>query len=263
MTTGSPPFFELRDATVHRGGRQVLHVGRLALGEGENVAVLGPNGSGKSTLVMLLTRDVHPLASPDGPCARLKGRALWDLLEARALFGVVTGALQERYARRVPVLDAVLSGFFGSIGLTGFQEVTPRMREEAGRLLGELGIAPLAGREMNTLSTGEARRALIARALVHDPPFLVLDEPYAGLDPTARHHFAATVRELARSGRGLVLVTHHIEDIPPEVTRVVMLREGQIFADGPKESLLTPEKLSELFSIPAEVDERGGVYRLW
>jgi iron complex transport system ATP-binding protein len=127
----------------------------------------------------------------------------------------------------------------------------------------EVGIFHLAGRTMDTLSTGEARRALIARALVHDPAVLVLDEPYAGLDPAARYHVATAVRELAAGGRGLLLVTHHIEDIPPEVDRVVMLRSGRVFADGPKRDLLTSAKLSELFGIPAMVEERAGVYRLW
>jgi iron complex transport system ATP-binding protein len=127
----------------------------------------------------------------------------------------------------------------------------------------EAGISHLANRLMNTLSTGEARRALIARALVPDPAVLVLDEPYAGLDPTARSHVGDTVRVLARSGRGLLLVTHHIEDIPPEVDRVVMLRDGRVFASGPKADLLTNKHLSELFGIPVELEERDGVYRLW
>lgn len=259
----APPLLELRDAAVVRDGVEILRVDRLTLAEGERVAVLGPNGSGKSTLVGLLTRDLHPVARLEGPPALLRGRELWDLLDARALFGVVTSAWQEIYARPVVVRDTVLSGFFGSVGLTSFQHVTDEHASACERAMREAGIVHLAGRTMDTLSTGEARRALIARALVHDPAVLVLDEPYAGLDPTARYHVTATVRALAGSGRGLLLVTHHIEDIPPEVDRVVMLRSGRIFADGPKVDLLTTAKLSELFGIPAEVEKRDGVYRLW
>ncbi len=254
---------ELRDAVVVRDDREILHVERLTLLEGEHVVVLGPNGSGKSTLVGLLTRDVYPMARVDGPPALLRGRELWDLLDARALFGVVTSAWQEIYARPVTVRDTVLSGFFGSVGLTSFQHVMDEHVSACERSMREAGIVYLASRTMDTLSTGEARRALIARALVHDPAVLVLDEPYAGLDPTARYHFGATIRGLARSGRGLLLVTHHVEDIPPEVDRVVMLRAGRVFADGPKVDLLTSAKLSELFDIPAEVEERDGTYRLW
>jgi iron complex transport system ATP-binding protein len=260
---GPPPFLELRDAVVVRDGVEILRVDRLTLAEGERVAVLGPNGSGKSTLVGLLTRDIHPVSRLEDPPLLLREAELWNLLEARAFFGVVTSAWQELYARPVSVRDEVLSGFFGSVGLTSFQHVTDEHVVASERAMQEAGIAHLADRLMDTLSTGEARRALIARALVHDPAVLVLDEPYAGLDPAARSHVGDTVRALARSGRGLLLVTHHIEDIPPEVDRVVMLRDGRVFASGPKVDLLTDRHLSELFGIPVELEERDGVYRLW
>jgi len=254
---------DLRDAVVVRDGSELLRIERLVISEGEKIALLGPNGSGKSLFVQLLTRDIHPLARDLTPSLLLRGSDCWDLLAARALFGVVSSALQATYARDVTVLDTVVSGFFGSVGITSFQEVTPAMVEAADRTLADLGIERLAGRSMETLSTGEARRALIARALVHDPEILVLDEPYAGLDPTARHHVGETVRALARGGRGLLLVSHHIEDIPPEVSRAVMLKAGRVFADGSKTELLTSERLSELFGIPAVVEERDGIYRLW
>jgi iron complex transport system ATP-binding protein len=257
------PLLDLRDAIVVRDGREILHIDRFSIAEGERIALLGPNGSGKSTLVGVLTRDVRPLSRDEGAPVRLLGRDRWDLFEARSLFGVVSSALQTTYARRVSVRDTVLSGFFGSVGLYRHQDVTAAQRERAAGLLAELGIERLAERTMDTLSTGEARRALIARALVHDPPVLVLDEPYAGLDPTARFHFAEVVRSLAASGRGLLLVTHHIEDIPAQVERVVMLRDGRVFADGPKAELLSAERLANLFGIPVTVEERGGFYRMW
>ena len=258
-----PPLLELTGAVVVRDASELLRIDRLVISEGEKIALVGPNGSGKSLFVQLLTRDVHPLARGLTPSLLLRGTDCWDLLAARALFGVVSSALQATYARDVTVLDTVLSGFFGCVGITSFQEVSPAMVGAAERSLADLGIEQLAGRSMETLSTGEARRALIARALVHDPEILVLDEPYAGLDPTARHNVGETVRTLARGGRGLLLVTHHIEDIPPEVSRAVMLKAGRVFADGSKTELLTSERLSELFGIPAVVEERDGVYRLW
>ncbi len=180
------PLLELRNATVVRDGRAILDIDGLVLREGEHVAILGPNGSGKSTLVGLLTRDVRPLFRDDGPSVLLRGRALWDLMETRRFLGVVSNVLQEDYDRRVSVSDAVLSGYFGSIGLYRDHELTPAMRERAGELLELLGIATYAERTMDTLSTGEARRALIARSLVHDPAALVLDEPCDGLDRTRR-----------------------------------------------------------------------------
>lgn len=259
---GAPPLLRLHDATVVRDGHTILHVDDLSIHEGEHVAVLGPNGSGKSTLIGLLTRDVRPLYTPE-PSVLLAGKRDWDLLEARRLFGVVSDALQDDYDRRVTVRDVVLSGYFGSIGIYRRFEVSPAMQERASELIVQLGIESLADRTMNTLSTGEARRALIARALAHDPRTLVLDEPCDGLDPHATWAFLKTLRELATPDRGLVLVTHHVDDIVPEVERVIMLRAGRIVTDGPKSDVLTSERLSELFGFPATLDERDGVYRLW
>lgn len=257
------PLLELRNATVVRDGRAILDIDHLVLHEGEHVAILGPNGSGKSTLVGLLTRDVRPLFRDDGPSVLLRGRALWNLIEARRFLGVVSNALQDDYDRRVSVRDTVLSGFFGSIGLYREHELTPQMCSHAEGLLDLLGIAAYAERTMNTLSTGEARRALIARALVHDPAALVLDEPCSGLDPHATWGFLRTLRSLATPERALVLVTHHVSDIVPEISRVIMLKEGRVFSDGPKSEVMTSEKLSALFDFPATLEERDGVYRLW
>ena len=252
---------ELRDAEVVRDGRAILHVESLIFREGEHVAVLGPNGAGKSTLIGLLTRDVRPVVR-DEPSVLLRGRSRWDLFEARKIFGVVSDALQDTHRKRVTVRDVVLSGYFGSVGLYRRTEVTPVMAERAGELLAYLGIDALADRTMDTLSTGEARRALIGRALVHDPALLVLDEPTHGLDPSGTYHFLALLRELAERC-ALVIVTHHVSDIVPEVKRVVMLQGGRVFRDGPKAELLTGAALGDLYGIPAEVEERGGWYRLW
>ncbi len=257
------PLLELTDATVVRDGRAILSVDHLVLHEGEHVAILGPNGSGKSTLIGLLTRDVRPIYREGAPGVLLRGRALWDLAEAKRLLGVVSDALQEDYDRRVSVRDAVLSGYFGSIGLYRARELTPAMRDRAEALMELLGIAAFAERTMDTLSTGEARRTLIARALVHEPAALVLDEPCDGLDPKATWSFLGTLRDLATPRRALVLVTHHVDDIVPEVSRVIMLRDGRIVADGPKHDVMTSETISALFGYPATLEERDGVYRLW
>jgi len=251
----------LRDAEVVRDGRTILKVDSLDFREGEHVAILGPNGAGKSTLIGLITRDVRPLAR-DEPAVLLRGQARWDLFEARRVFGVVSDLLQDDYHRRVTVRDVVLSGFFGSVGLYRRAEVTASMHERAEELLAYLEIEELAERTMDTLSTGEARRALIGRALVHDPALLVLDEPTHGLDPAGTYHFLELLRRIA--GRSaLVVVTHHVADIVPEIDRVVMLKDGGVFRDGSKADLLTGPALSALYGVPAEVEERGGWYRLW
>ncbi len=259
------PLLDLTDARVTRDGHTILHVGSLTIGAGERIAVLGPNGSGKSTLIGLLTRDIRPLAHEPGEPAPvlMLGRERIDLLEARSLLGVVSFSLQETYDLAIPVIDTVLSGYFGSIGLYRHQSLTPAMRLHAEDLLATLGISHLAQRTMSTLSTGEARRAIIARALVHDPQVLVLDEPCAGLDPGSAYHVRHAVSALARAGRGIVLVTHHVDDIIPEIERVVMLKDGRVLRDGPAGELLTDASLGELFDVPATLEVREGWRRMW
>lgn len=255
------PLIELDDAEVVRDGRTILAIDHLVFNEGEHVAVLGPNGAGKSTLIGLMTRDVRPIAR-EHPAVLLRGKARWDLFEARRVFGVVSDTLQSHHVRAVTVADVIVSGYFGSIGLYRPAEVTSAMRARAAELGALLGIEHLRDRRMDTLSTGEARRALIGRALVHDPALLVLDEPTHGLDPAGTHAFLALLRTLAEH-TALVTVTHHVSDIVPETTRVVMLKGGRVIRDGGKAASLTNEALSALYGFPAEVEERGGWYRLW
>jgi len=256
------PLLELVDARVVRDGRTILAIERLTLNAGEHVAVLGPNGSGKSTLVGMLTRDIQPLATEATP-VRLLGQERWELLEARRLLGVVSADLQNRTVPGVSVQDLALSGFFGSFGIFRWQNPTSEMRARVDELLVRLGIESLADRRVDTLSTGEARRALIARALVHDPPVLVLDEPCDGLDLSAAYLLRQTLRDLADGGRSLVLVTHHIDDVLPEVERAILLDHGRIVADGPKHDILTAEALAALYGIPVHLEERDGWFRIW
>jgi iron complex transport system ATP-binding protein len=267
LPASDTPLLELTDARVVRDGRIILDVEHFALWPGEHVALLGANGAGKSTFVSLLTRDVRPLAPQDPsapPPVRLLGKSLWNLFDARRLLGVVSESLQSTYDVPVTVRDAALSGFFSSIGLRQTHRPTAEQIATADRLLADVGAADLADRRLDTLSTGEARRALVARALVNDPPVLVLDEPCDGLDPAMTWRFLeGTVRPLARSGRTLLLVTHHIDDIVPEVNRVVLLSNGRVVADGPKSEVLTAEHLSTLYGFDARIEQRGGWYRLW
>jgi len=256
------PLLELRDATVVRNGRTILSVDEFRIAEGERIAVLGPNGAGKSTLIKLLTRDVLPLWT-DPPPVLFRGQARIALQDARGLLGVVSADAQEQADVVLPARDIVLGGLFASLGVPIRVTPTPEQQQRALAALNELEVAHLADRTMNTLSTGEARRVLIARALVHDPAVLVLDEPFAGLDPHSAYHVRTAVSVLARGGRSIVLVTHHVDDIVPEIERLVLLRDARIVADGPKQELLTSERLGELFEIPVLLEERDGQYRMW
>jgi len=250
-------------ASVMQGDRLVLDQLTLRLADGQHTAILGPNGSGKSTLVKLIARHLYPLAQRDGSgTVRIFGRDRWNVAELRSLLGIVSPAVQLDYTSDTPVevFDAVVSGFFAARGTSFNHQITDDMRERATEALTQVGAMSLVGRNMVSLSTGEARRVLIARALVHRPRALLLDEPCAGLDMASRRHFLESLRALARSGTTLLLVTHHVEEILPEIENVVLLRDGRVFKQGDKSSTLTDGALSETFGMPVRVTTHGNYY---
>ena len=248
----SPLLFDFRNLTVFRGDRRVLHGLDLQVRAGEHLALMGPNGCGKSTLIKTLTRELYPLADAPGFRFAVLGREDWDVHELRTMLGIVAlDALHqlshEVTLRSVTARELVLSGFFGSLGLWPHHRVTARQERRARALLRELGIGHLAARPVAEMSSGEQRRALIGRALVHNPAALLLDEPTNSLDPGAARDFRVLLRQLARSGHTLVLVTHHVEDLIPEIRRVVLMQGGRLIADGPRRRVLTPAALRRLF----------------
>jgi iron complex transport system ATP-binding protein len=256
------PLLQMRRISVMRGSKVVLNELSLEIGVGEHVAILGPNGCGKSTLIKTVTRECYPLVRPDSSLLLL-GRDKWNLFELRSALGIVSNDLTAACARDITGLELVLSGFFSSIGVWPHQQVTDVMRDTAARALARLDAMHLGERLMTEMSSGEARRVLIARALVHDPKALVLDEPTTSLDLFAQHELRAILRQLAGSGIGLILVTHHLSDIIPEIDRVVLMRDGRIVADGPKEELLNEQTLGRLFAVDVSLARRDGYYHLW
>jgi len=259
------PLVELRDATVVLGGARVLDRLTLTIPAGEHTAILGPNGAGKSTLVKLLTLQQYPLVEEDDVPIRVFGRDRWDVFELRAQLGIVSADLHDRFVQGnangvVTAIDAVTSGFFASYGIFAHQHVTGPMCQAARDALGRLGVAHLAQTPLATMSTGEARRVLIARALVHDPRALVLDEPTRGLDLVARHRFMERVRTIARDGTTILLVTHYVDEIIPEIDRVVLMKRGRVAFDAPKADALQPVRLSDAFDAPVVVERVDGYY---
>jgi iron complex transport system ATP-binding protein len=257
---------ELSGATVVKDGRRVLDGVHLSIGAGQHTAIIGPNGAGKSILVSLLTLDQRPLAAAGGtPPVRVFGREHWDLFELRSHLGIVSAGLHQFFVNgnsegSITAEAAVLSAFLNSYGILRYGEVTGFMRERAAAALEGAGAAHLAHRTLDEMSSGEARRVLLARALATAPRALVLDEPTAGLDMIARHSFMETVRTLARGGTTIILVTHHIEEIVPEIGRVVLLRDGRVIADGSVVETLTAARLSEVFAHPVALERAGGYH---
>ncbi|GAB2588232.1 ATP-binding cassette domain-containing protein [Dyella jejuensis] len=256
----SPPLLDIHEASVLRGERLLLDRLSLRLAVGQHTAILGANGSGKSTLIRLISRQLYPLARRDGaPVIQVFGRDRWSVAELRSLVGIVSPALQSDYTgdASLEVFDTVISGFFAARGVGLDHAISGPMRERALEALEHMEAATLIGREMASLSTGEARRVLIARALVHRPRALLLDEPCAGLDPASRRRFLESLRQLAQRGVTLLLVTHHVEEILPEIDHVVLLRHGRVLRQGSKASVLTDGALTAAFDIAMRVEWRG------
>ena len=253
------PLLEFVNLTVYRDEQAVLDGFSLSIPAGQNVAIVGPNGSGKSTLLKLLTRELFPVVHPASRL-RVLGRDRWLLFELREHLGIVTNDLMAACTREMSGRELVLSSFFGSVGLWPHHEVTAAMELRAREAIEAMEVAHLAGRPVNQLSSGEARRLLIARALAHGPRALVLDEPTNSLDLRACHDLTASVRRLAQAGTSIVLVTHHLPDIIPEIGRVVALKDGRVYRDGPTREVLTPEVLSDVFGIAVDVTRHGDSY---
>lgn len=261
-----PPLLKIHDATVIKNSTRVLDRISLTIREGEHTAILGANGAGKSSLIRLIAHQDYPLAHENGaPPLTILGEELWNVFELRSLLGIVSGDLQNSILSgtlpgRTRGLDAVLSGFFASYGVFGHHQVTPEMRSQAHQALELMEASYLADSFIEAMSPGEVRRIMIARALLPDPRALLLDEPTTGLDLMVRHRFLGTLRNLAANGKTIILVTHHIEEIFPEINRVILLRHGQVWLDGSKSAVLTSRHLSEMFEGPVTVHEANGYY---
>ncbi|HEY2434360.1 MAG TPA: ATP-binding cassette domain-containing protein [Vicinamibacterales bacterium] len=270
----APPLVECRDVTVYRGETRALDRLTLTIAGGEHVAILGPNGCGKSTFIKTLTCDCYPAIEPTPFTLRIMGRDRWSVAELRQMLGIVSQDLIAECTRgkssdfaelphRVTGLDTVLSGFFSSIGIPAHVGITPAMQARAAAILDRLEIAHLAPRPLDELSSGEARRLVIARALVHDPAALVLDEVANSLDLRAAHQLREMTRAIAQAGTALVIVTHNLSEIIPEIDRVILMRGGRVVEDGPKERLLTSDALTRAFDFPIDVGRRDGYFHAW
>jgi iron complex transport system ATP-binding protein len=252
----------LKHVTVMRGEVAALQDVTLQIDRGEHVCILGPNGCGKSTLIKTITRECYPVPNENSSIAIL-GKERWNVFELRSLLGIVSPDLLHSCTTDATGRDVVLSGFFSSTRIFPHHQPDPQLLERSEAALARLGIAHLADRPVAHMSSGEAKRTLIARALVHQPQTLLFDEPSNALDIGAQMQLRETMRQLARSGLGILLVTHHVSEICPEMERVVLLKEGRVVADGPKKQVLTAKHLSSVFGVPVKLKRQNGYFQLW
>jgi iron complex transport system ATP-binding protein len=256
------PLLELENVTVVRGEQAALKNISLRIETGEHVCILGPNGCGKSTVIKTITRECYPLAQQNS-VMRILGRERWDIFELRSHLGIVSPDLLNSCTTDSTGRDVVLSGFFSSTRIFPHHHAEAEHVQRTNDALARLGIIHLAGRPLLQMSSGEAKRTLIARALVHSPETLLFDEPSNALDIAAQLTLRETMRELARSGLAIVLVTHHVSEIIPEIERVVLLRDGEIVADGAKREVLTEKRLGELFGVRLQLHQHNGSFQIF
>ena len=259
---------EMNHVNVARGDKLVLHDLSLRIDRGEHLAILGPNGCGKSTLLKTITCELYPLVRPETK-VRIMGRERWDLTELKRRMGVVAAELPGRQTLSITGLDAVLTGFFSSSILWPNLTVTSRMRDQAESILTQVNAENLRSTLVGEMSAGQQRRIMIGRAMAgtlsdgDNAQMLLLDEPSNALDLAAQQDLHDMLRELARKGTAILLITHHIADILPEIDRIVMMKAGRIVADGSKEDLLTSSRLGELFGREITLIERNGYWNAW
>jgi iron complex transport system ATP-binding protein len=250
---------ELADVSVVKAGNVLLDSISWRVADDERWVVIGPNGAGKTTLLQVLSTHLYPTDGVVGILGEVVGTV--DVFELRPRIGLTSAALADRIPRGERVSDVVVSASYAVLG---------RWREHyddldharAGNLLREVGVSHLADRMFGTLSEGERKRVQIARALMTDPELLLLDEPAAGLDLGGREDLVSTLSALAQdaSSPATVLVSHHVEEIPPGFTHVLLLRGGAIVAAGPLEATLTPDTLSTTFGMPLQLEVSDGRY---
>jgi iron complex transport system ATP-binding protein len=256
----SDSVIKLEDVRCTRQGRDILHGVNWELAAGQHWAIIGANGAGKTTLLQIAVGYVWPNEGRVWVLGQEHGQV--DLRCLRRRIGWVSSSLEGMIHRGQTALQIVLSGAFGSTAL--FDKPSAGQRQRADALLGEMGCQAVAAHQFGVLSLGEQQKVLIARALMAQPKLLILDEPCAGLDIPSRESILGRVEALCRkngkAGMSVVMVTHHIEEIPPSVTHVLALRRGKILAAGTKDAVLTPEILGQAFGLEFHVDQSHGRY---
>ncbi|MDR1400833.1 MAG: ATP-binding cassette domain-containing protein [Endomicrobium sp.] len=257
--TSMSSFVEFKKVSVIRDARKILDDISLKINSDENVVIIGPNGSGKSAFIKLLTGRFYPSYTGGDTVCRLFGFERWNIHDLRSMLGIVTDELQYSFHNKITGFEAVLSGFFSSIGMFNNHIVTKEMTKIAADIIEFMEVSCLRHKKLETMSSGEARRFLIARALANNPKVLILDEPSNGLDIASSVKLYNTMRKILSYGTKIILVTHLVSDIIPEMNRFIFFKNGKIFADGKRAEVFNSDKLSSLFELKVKLYENNGL----
>lgn len=252
---------ELKNVYVNYGKFEALQNINLEIKPNENWVFLGANGSGKSTLIKLFSNDLYPNTSYEFK-KLLFGKNRWDISELKKYFGIITNDLHYQFLERSPnvkIEDIVLSGFYSSLGVFKNHVTTDLELKKANEVMEFLDILRIKKKRVCELSSGELRRSIIGRALVHSPKVFILDEPTDGLDIKAQNSFLITLRKLAKD-YSIMLITHNVEEIIPEITHVGLIYNNTIYKQGKKEDILTSKNLSEIFGIDIDLGFENNRY---
>lgn len=258
------PVIEIKNTSIIKSNHKLLDNISLTINEGENTAIVGPNGSGKTTLLKIITRDLYPsLIDNVESYVKVFGNSSWDLFELRSKIGIISNSLQSIYNKNCKGIEVVLSGFFGSIGIYSTHKISLAMKLKANRIMDFLEIAHLKNRILDEMSSGEFNRFLVGRSLVNNPDILILDEPTTNLDIKATNVFLHYIQKIAKTGKTVIMVTHQIHDIIPEINRIILIKHGRIFKDGNKEEIINSKNFKQLFDYNIKIKKINGSYAFW
>lgn len=252
---------DFENVHVNYGMTTVLKGINLKINSNENWVILGANGSGKSTLMKLFSHDLYPNTKYQFK-KEIFGKDRWDIFELKKYLGIITNDLQNQllgYGSQATALDVVLSGYYSSLGVFAHHDFSEEQIDEAIDALDFLGMKELQNKKISEMSTGQQRRCIIGRSLIHEPQAFILDEPTTGLDIKAQYSLICVLRELSKKVP-IVLITHNIEEVFPEITHVALIYKNTVYKQGKKEDILTSENLSEIFEIKIELQKENDCY---
>ncbi|MEC9416052.1 MAG: ATP-binding cassette domain-containing protein [Pseudomonadota bacterium] len=253
--------FEAHKVDLYRGTKRVFSNLNLTIHNNESVAIFGPNGAGKTTLLKAINREIYPATKNDS-WIKILGKKVWNVWQLRSKIGIVSDDLLLAYNRNTIGRDVILSGFYSSVGVQGIlqEQITKEQIEKTRNIMHDLDITDFAKKPLHKMSMGQQKRYLLARALVHNPQTILLDEPTTGLDLAGTFKYLEILTQLKNERCNIILISHNLLEITEIIDRVILLSNGKIIADGNKTDVISEENLSIAFDMKIGLKKIDGNY---